>query len=121
MHCINDFPRWQSCDAMLSDHETRRLLDRQFDLLILDGAYPECALALVHRFRVPFMYINTVGFYTGSLQMAGNPAVYSMSPAFYSSFTDDMTMMQRMVNTVFHVFANVVHAVSGLCVCVLCL
>lgn len=102
----------QSCDALLTDHETRRLLDRQFDLLILDGAYPECALALAHRLRAPFMYINTVGFYTGSLSLAGNPSAYSVSPAFYSSYTDDMTLMQRTVNTVFHVFANVVHAVS---------
>lgn len=67
------------------------------------------------------MYINTVGFYTGSLSLAGNPSVYSVSPAFYSSYTDDMTLFQRTVNTVFHVFANVVHAVSAskyLCVCV---
>lgn len=102
----------QSCDALLTDHETRSLLDRQFDLLILDGAYPECALALAHRLRAPFMYINTVGFYTGSLALAGNPSAYSVSPAFYSSYTDDMTLVQRTVNTVFHVFANVVHAVS---------
>lgn len=103
----------QSCDALLSDHETIELFDRKFQLLILDGAYPECALALAHRFRVPFMYINTVGFYTGSLSLAGNPSVYSVSPAFYSSYTDDMTMIQRTVNTVLHIFANVVHAVSN--------
>lgn len=104
----------QSCDAMLDDRETKDLLQRQFDLLIIDGAFPECAIAMVHRFNVPFMYINTVGFYTGSLSLAGNPSAYSVSPAFYSSFTDDMTLMQRTVNTVFHVFANFMHSVSAL-------
>lgn len=102
----------QSCDAMLDDRDTQDLLRRQFDLLIIDGAFPECALAMAHRLNVPFMYINTVGFYTGSLSLAGNPSVYSVSPAFYSSFTDEMTLMQRTVNTILHVFANFMHSVS---------
>lgn len=97
---------------MLDDAETKELMNRQFDLLILDGAFPECALAMVYKFRVPFMYINTVGFYTGSLSLAGNPSLYSMSPAFYSSFTDDMTLLQRLTNSIFHIFANSVHVVS---------
>lgn len=96
----------------MNDAETRELLNRQFDLVILDGAFPECALAMVYRFKVPFIYINTVGFYMGSLSMAGNPSPYSVSPVFYSSYTDDMHIGQRMLNTAFHVFANIVHAVS---------
>lgn len=103
---------FQSCDALLNDAETRELLNRQFDLVILDGAFPECALAMVYKFKVPFIYINTVGFYMGSISLAGNPSPYSVSPVFYSSYTDDMNIGQRMVNTVFHVFANMVHAVS---------
>lgn len=96
----------------MNDAETRELLNRQFDLVVLDGAFPECALAMVYTFKVPFIYINTVGFYMGSISLAGNPSPYSVSPVFYSSYTDDMNIGQRMLNTVFHVFANMVHAVS---------
>lgn len=97
---------------MFEDAETTELLNRKFDLLILDGAFPECSMGMVHKFQVPFMYINTVGFYTSSLSLAGNPAPYSVTPAFYSSFTDDMTIIQRAINTVLYVFANTCHWVS---------
>lgn len=97
---------------MLSDAETKNLLNRHFDLVILDGAFPECALSLVHKIRVPFMYINTVGFYTGSLQLAGNPTPYSMTPVFFSSFTDEMNLYQRFLNSAYTMFAYGMHRVS---------
>lgn len=102
----------QSCDAMLNDAETKNLLNRHFDLVILDGAFPECAVSLVHVFRVPFMMINTVGLYTGSLSLAGNPAPYSTTPIFFSSFTDEMNIYQRSLNTIYTVFAYSMHRVS---------
>lgn len=98
---------------MLSDAETKNLLNRHFDLIILDGAFPECALSLVHKIGVPFMYINTVGFYTGSLQLAGNPTPYSTTPIFFSSFTDEMNLYQRFLNSVFTIFAYGMHRVSN--------
>lgn len=102
----------QSCESLLNDAETKSLLNRHFDLVILDGAFPECAVGLAYTFRVPFMYINTVGFYTGSLSLAGNPAPYSITPVFFSSFTDDMNLYQRLLNTVYTMFAFTVHRVS---------
>lgn len=96
---------------MLNDAETKNLLTRHFDLVILDGAFPECAVGLVHVYKTPFMYMNTVGFYTGSLSLAGNPAPYSTTPIFFSSFTDDMNLYQRMMNTMFSLFAYTMHRV----------
>lgn len=32
----------QACDALLEDHETKDLLNSQFNLLIIDGSFPEC-------------------------------------------------------------------------------
>lgn len=101
----------QSCDAMLTDAETKNLLNRHFDLIILDGAFPECAVSLVYALRAPFMLINTVGLYTGSLSLAGNPAPYSTTPIFFSSFTDEMNLYQRFMNTVYTMFAYSMHRV----------
>lgn len=103
---------YESCDAMLSDAETKSLLNRHFDLVILDGAFPECGLSLVHAFRAPFMYINTVGLYSGSLQIAGNPSPYSITPVFFSSFTDEMDIYQRLLNAAMTAFTDVMHRVS---------
>lgn len=82
-----------------------------FDLAVLDGAYPECALGLTYHFKIPFMYINTVGFYTGSLSVAGNPTPYSVTPFLARPFTDNMNLFERAVNGVWHMLANLMHTV----------
>lgn len=88
------------------------LLGRKFDLMILDGAFPECALGLVYRLGVPFMYINTVGFYTGTMALAGNPVPYSTTPAFYRPVTDDMRFFERLSNAFYTLVGDVVYTVS---------
>lgn len=105
------FSVFQSCDAMLDDAETQTLLNRNFDLAILDGAFPECSLGLVHQYKIPFMYINTVGFYTGSIMKSGNPGSYAITPNFYTSFTDNMNLFERALNTGVQIFATLMHKV----------
>ncbi|XP_002138115.2 2-hydroxyacylsphingosine 1-beta-galactosyltransferase isoform X1 [Drosophila pseudoobscura] len=100
---------FESCDAMLGDAETKDLANRSFDLAILDGAFPECVLGLVHQYKIPFMYINTVGFYTGSLSVAGNPISYAITPNFYSRFTDNMSLYERAINTGMQIGQNLMH------------
>lgn len=96
----------------MDDHETKDILNRKFDLIILDGAYPECALGLQYKLKVPFMYVNTVGFYTGSTSRAGSPAPYSITPAFMISLTDNMNFIERVINSMTQVFVDITHAVS---------
>ncbi|GAB0092737.1 UDP-glucuronosyltransferase [Sergentomyia squamirostris] len=100
---------YESCDAMYSDAETKDLMNRHFDLVILDGAFPECALGMVYKYRVPFMFVNTVGFYMGSLSLAGNPVPYSVTPAFFAPLTDDMTFWQRVFNLLHYALVNTMH------------
>lgn len=97
---------------MLEDHETKDLLTSKFNLLILDGAFPECALGLQYKFNVPFMYINTVGFYTGSIARSGSPAPYSITPHFSVALTDDMNIIERATNTAVHIVLQMFHSVS---------
>lgn len=75
----------------------------------MDGAFPECTLGLSHQFNVPFMYLNTVGFYTGSLSLAGNPTPYSVTPVFLEALGDKMNLLQRLYNTALHIFLNLMH------------
>nr|XP_044248698.1 UDP-glycosyltransferase UGT5 isoform X3 [Drosophila takahashii] len=94
---------------MLGDEETKELSSRSFDLVIIDGAFPECFLGLIYQFKVPFMYINTVGFYTGSISTAGNPVSYAITPNFYSRFTDTMSIYERAVNTAMQIGQTLLH------------
>ncbi|EDW49519.1 GM16511 [Drosophila sechellia] len=100
---------FESCDAMLRDSDTKELTKKSFDLAILDGAFPECFLGLMYDFKIPFMYINTVGFYTGSISTAGNPVSYAITPNFYSRFTDTMNLYERAINTAMQIGQTLMH------------
>ncbi|KAJ2951448.1 hypothetical protein O0L34_g13601 [Tuta absoluta] len=104
---------YEACDAFLSDYETRSFLrsGRNFDLIVLDGAYPECGLGLVHRLKVPFMYINTVGFYAMPLSISGSPTPWSVTPFFGKAYTDNMGLIDRAMNTAWYFGAYSMHAV----------
>ncbi|XP_061395075.1 UDP-glucuronosyltransferase 2A1-like [Musca vetustissima] len=115
-------PVWQAlrypaeaCNSLLEsdDHTgvtvTDELLTQRFHLAIVDGAFPECALGIVHRLGLPFMFINTVGFYTGSLAMAGNPIAYAVTPHVFTALTETMNLWQRIENYVTHLLADLLH------------
>ncbi|XP_050299754.1 UDP-glycosyltransferase UGT5 isoform X2 [Anthonomus grandis grandis] len=104
---------YEACEVFLSDPETKEFLHSglKFDLLILDGAYPECAMGFVHFFNAPFIYINTVGMYTGSLSIAGNPTPYSVIPFLSKPFTENMGFLKRVENFGFYILANLMHTV----------
>lgn len=87
------------------------MLDSKFNLLIIDGSFPECALGLQYKFNVPFMYINTVGFYTGSISLSGSPTPYSITPHFSIAMTDDMNFIERIINSAVHVMLQIFHSV----------
>lgn len=97
---------------MMSDAETRDLFNRTFDLVILDGAYPECAIAFPYKYGAPFMYINTVGFYMDTIAASGSPALYSITPGFFSKYTDDMNLYQRTINSLMNMLVATMRIVS---------
>ncbi|KNC32417.1 hypothetical protein FF38_04979 [Lucilia cuprina] len=105
----------ESCNSLLEpDAETGvavtdELLTQKFHLAIVDGAFPECALGIVHRLSLPFMFINTVGFYTGSLAIAGNPIAYAVTPHVFTALTQTMDLWQRVQNYVTHILADLLH------------
>lgn len=94
------------CDAFYSSPETKQLLSLKVDLLILDGAYPECLLGLVHHFSVPFLYLNTVAFYTAQLSLAGSPTMFSVTPFLDYPHSDRMSFWERSKNGFLHVMSQ---------------
>jgi hypothetical protein len=81
-------------------------------LIILDGAFPECFLGIQYKLGVPFMYLNTVGFYTDSISRAGSPSPYSITPYFTNTFTDKMNFYERVINSVMAVGLQSMHMVK---------
>lgn len=62
--------------------------------------------------KVPFMYINTVGFYAGPTSISGSPAPYSVTPIFAKAFTDNMGFIDRTLNTMWNIGAMLGHIAS---------
>lgn len=88
------------------------LSERNYDLIIIDGSYPECALGIVYRMKLPFMYINTVGFFPMPLTNSGSPAPFSVTPFFGKAFTDNMGIIDRALNAAWYIGAYSLHALS---------
>jgi hypothetical protein len=58
---------WESCDALLRDARSIAGLRKpngdphvRWDVAVLDGAYPECLLGILHGENVPTIMLNTV-------------------------------------------------------------
>ncbi|XP_077300343.1 UDP-glycosyltransferase family 50 member B3 [Arctopsyche grandis] len=101
----------EACEAFLDDHETKDFMDskRRYDLMIIDGAFPECAYGLVYHFKIPYMLINTVAFYPFSLSRAGSPTPHSVTPFLGKPLTDNMNIIERTFNTICYTLLEALH------------
>lgn len=60
---------WEACESVLKDDFSVLEIKRpdgesrsRWDVAILDGAYPECLLGILHSEKVPTIMLNTVIF-----------------------------------------------------------
>lgn len=58
---------WEACEAVLQDERFVYAIKRpignprgKWDVAVLDGAYPECLLGILHGENVPTIMLNTV-------------------------------------------------------------
>ena len=58
---------WEACEAVLRDNFSLAELRQpegnpraRWDVVVIDGAYPECALGILHDQQVPAVMLNTV-------------------------------------------------------------
>jgi hypothetical protein len=99
---------------MYNDLEIKSFLrsGKSYDLIVLDGAFPECAMGIVYRFKLPFIFINTVAFYSMPFSYSGSSAPFSVTPFFGRAYTDNMGLLDRAGNTAWHLVANALHRFS---------
>lgn len=91
-----------SCDILLSDEALYKTLkDQHFDLALVDNVLiGDCFTVLAYKLGLP--YVQMGNSYTPvRTRIPMNPSVH---PAIsLLGFTDEMTFMQRLVNTIFSV------------------
>ncbi|KAF7405477.1 hypothetical protein HZH66_004383 [Vespula vulgaris] len=96
---------WEACEALLQDDVSVTALRKpdgsqheRWNVAVVDGAYPECLLAILHEENVPTIMLNTVALYSGSMTRQGNPSPWSVTPYFGKALTQDMNFLQRVIN-----------------------
>ena len=90
------------CKAIYEDPIFHQLMttDEQFDLILMEGVYNECALPLVDAIKAPFIYLNGFAPMPWHLDAIGSPQGYDYFPNPSFSFTDKMNLWQRTFNTI---------------------
>ncbi|XP_054765166.2 UDP-glucuronosyltransferase 2C1-like [Lytechinus pictus] len=93
----------EDCEAILDDKElVKRLLDREFDLAIIDQFWP-CSMILAehvargHVAMMPTAWMNAIA------RLNGNPTIFAIVPEVNTGLSPQMTFRQRIKNF-FHSF-----------------
>lgn len=94
------------CTAIYQDPIFHQLMtsDEQFDIILIEGVLNECVLPIVHAKKAPFIYLNSIAPTPWLLDAVGSPQAYDHFPNPAFSFTDEMTIWQRMMNAASGVF-----------------
>ncbi|XP_076682180.1 UDP-glycosyltransferase family 50 member B3 [Andrena cerasifolii] len=107
---------WEACEAVLRDETSVSRLRKpegdpraRWDIVVLDGSYPECVLGVLHGENVPTIMLNTVALYTGTISRQGNPSPWSITPYFGRPFTQDMNIFERVLNVACLVTLRIMH------------
>nr|XP_053655223.1 UDP-glucosyltransferase 2-like [Cherax quadricarinatus] len=87
------------CDAFLRDPGVQTAWTSKPDLILLPAFMNECGLALVHKFKAPFIYVTTSGLTPWTADLMGNPENPSYIPNQYLTYGAHMSLWQRTVNT----------------------
>lgn len=89
------------CTAIYQDPIFHQMMttDEHFDLVLIEGVLNECVLPLIPVLKVPFIYLNSIAPTPWLLDALGSPQTFEIFPNPGFSFTDEMSLPQRILNT----------------------
>lgn len=105
---------WETCDKMLSFHKVQELLksEENFDLVITETFVTDCFLPFVHKFNAPHVAISSCVMFPWSNDRMGNPDNPSYIPTGGTSFSDQMSFSERLINVVANVALKIMFTVA---------
>jgi glucuronosyltransferase len=97
------FPRRAEfyCKILVQDpiyHQLRNSIKR-YDLIIMESFFNECALPLVRKFGVPFVYMMGLAPSPWLLDALGSSIAFDHVPHSGSNYRNEMNLWQRTYNT----------------------
>lgn len=91
----------ETCEKFFNNPATKRLLesDSKFDVVIVNWVLSEAILGISNHFNASVIAFSPLGGSPYVNFLIGNPAPYSYVPNVSSSFTDEMSFIERCINT----------------------
>ena len=93
---------FDNCDAILSNPEIMNQV-KSSDAVIGDAAF-QCSYLIADKFSLPHVTVLMSPLSTGSVLQLNFAQLPSYIPQFTSGFTDHMNFLQRVKNTMQHLF-----------------
>ncbi|KAI9554748.1 UDP-glycosyltransferase 208E1 [Daphnia sinensis] len=99
------------CTAVFQDPVFHHLMKstERYDLLIIEGVFNECSLILAEILDTPFIYFNCMSPPPWLLYAVGSPLSLEQFPHPGFSYTDEMNLWQRTLNSVVGVMVVYFH------------
>ncbi|XP_046401717.1 UDP-glycosyltransferase UGT5-like [Ischnura elegans] len=102
------------CNSTLREPAVQELINgaksgKGFDLVVVSMFYCECAYSFAHIFDTPLVLMSPAGSFPVTDSLVGNPAITSFVPDLFSSFSDNMNLMERTLNTLLHMATLTFH------------
>ncbi|KAF5292539.1 hypothetical protein FQR65_LT01685 [Abscondita terminalis] len=97
------------CQSLLTSHEYQNFLtiDQQFDLIISEYFLFNCHLTpIIHKFRIPFILIQTTQLVPWVNQWVGNPNNPAYIPIWNMDYSPTMNFIERLENTLVWVYVH---------------
>jgi hypothetical protein len=96
---------WRAdCDDLLNDDGiAKHMADVNYDIAIMDNAGFRCNIALPYRINIPFILYGVLSMEW----MYRDPTLPSFVPSLVSSFSDEMSFVARLQNTLIHLVGHI--------------
>lgn len=87
--------------------------DEKFDAVIVEQLFVDGLKVLAHHFNAPLIVVSSIGPNIFVNRFVGNPSPSSYIPEMFLSYSSDMTFFERMKNSLFRLYIEIVHQFSA--------
>lgn len=97
-----------SCKGLRAEKLQDFLKTKQkFDLIITETFNTDCFLGFAHKFNVPFIGLSSCTIMPWSNTRFGNPMNPSYIPVNLLPYSDQMTFIERVENTLYYIYSEI--------------
>lgn len=101
----------RDCQTYLPSKEIKEFIDmnEKFDVIIIESFNTDCFFSIVHQLNAPFILISSSILMPWNFGQIGSPDNPSYIPSHVLDFTNRMTFLQRVENTLVYGLSKIIY------------